>query len=313
MATSLINTECKRYGCMKNLLACYANCRYNSRCDDLRNEILPNLEQAANDINAYRRERELSSIEIQLMKRGVKFVDVAALQKNLAQGKKRSAKSVRKNKAKVKTEVLRAAPEKVETKAAKIKVVPQPEKSKIKAITRPKKSKIKATTRLEKPQAIAQKRIEATVTKKAIEPMAVSRELSGKKKSVVVQEKPRPLIKKKAKARRKKSILKPETPFKMAKKMKDSETENVNLTTETNEVNTLSATEKMTTPQRKKSAAQDAAAKKKKRMFIILDGEKSALVDEKGLMAKLLAGVSPNARYFEATEIELRLQIAHKK
>jgi hypothetical protein len=48
-------------------------------------------------------------------------------------------------------------------------------------------------------------------------------------------------------------------------------------------------------------------------MFIILDGEKSALVDEKGLMAKLLAGVSPNARYFEATEIELRLQIAHKK
>ena len=39
MATSLINTECKRYGCIKNLLACYANCRYSTRCDDLKNEV----------------------------------------------------------------------------------------------------------------------------------------------------------------------------------------------------------------------------------------------------------------------------------
>jgi hypothetical protein len=304
MANSLINTECKRYGCMKNLLACYANCRYNSRCDELRNEILPKLEQATNDINAYRRERELSSIEIQLLKRGVKFVDVASLQKKLAEGKKRSVKSSAKKKAKVKVEILKPVSEKIETSAAKIKVTKPPEK--------PKKN-LKAATRVEKTQAVAQKRIEPTVSKKTIEQILENRESSGKKQSVVLQEKPRPRIKKKVKARGKKSILKSESPFKMAKKTKDSETENENLSTETNEVTTLSATEKTTTPQRKKSPAQDAAAKKKKKMFIILDGEKSALVDEKGLMAKLLAGVSPNARYFEATEIELRLQIAHKK
>ena len=94
MATSFINTECRRYGCMKNLLACYANCRYNSRCDDLRSEILPQFEQATNDINAYRHDRDLPAIEIQLTKRGVKFIDVASLQKNLAQKKSAASTSL---------------------------------------------------------------------------------------------------------------------------------------------------------------------------------------------------------------------------
>jgi hypothetical protein len=85
------------------------------------------------------------------------------------------------------------------------------------------------------------------------------------------------------------------------------------LSSEANQANLINVAEKTSAARRKKSGGQDAAAKKKKRMYIILDGERSALVDEKGLMTKLLAGVSPNARYFEATEIELRLQIAHKK
>jgi hypothetical protein len=44
---------------MKNLLACYANCRFVTRCDELRNEIIEKPEQAATDINSYLGERGL--------------------------------------------------------------------------------------------------------------------------------------------------------------------------------------------------------------------------------------------------------------
>src|SRR6185503_7957044 len=81
MATSLINTECKRYGCMKNLLACYANCRYSTRCDDLKNEIIDKSDQAANDINAYLSARGRPPVTIQILKRGLKFADVADAKK----------------------------------------------------------------------------------------------------------------------------------------------------------------------------------------------------------------------------------------
>src|SRR5215213_8675438 len=75
MAISHITTECKRYGCMKNLLACYANCRFSTRCDELRNEIIEKPEQAAADINAYLGERGMRLIQIQFPKRGVKFAE----------------------------------------------------------------------------------------------------------------------------------------------------------------------------------------------------------------------------------------------
>jgi hypothetical protein len=191
--------------------------------------------------------------------------------------------------------------------------IAKPEAAKPKT-RKPKKTvKAKAATRVEKVQAVAQKRSEPTVLKKPIAYAQESGETRGQKKQVLVQEKPRTRLKKRVRLKGKKSILKSETGLKMAKKIKDSETENTNLAMEGGQPNGLSAAEKAAAPRRKKSSAQDAASKKKKRMFIILDGERSALVDEKGLMAKLLAGVSPNARYFEATEIELRLQIAHKK
>ena len=74
MALSLINTECRRYGCIKNLLACYANCRYNTRCDDLRNEIADKKDQAARDINEYLAEHGEGSITISFPKKGVRFL-----------------------------------------------------------------------------------------------------------------------------------------------------------------------------------------------------------------------------------------------
>lgn len=304
MATSLINTECKRYGCMKNLLACYANCRYSSRCDDLRNEIFPKPEQAASDINSYRRERELSAIEIQFLKRGVKFVDVASLQKNLAKVKKSVSKSLRKKKKRVKPVALTPRSEEAEVRAPKSK----PVKSTLRAT-----AKTTAATRLAKTQAVAPKRIATAVIRKTTEAAKESIVTAPQKKLALVPTKPRRTLKKKAKATAKKSRYQLETHLKMVKKIKDSETDNTTANFDANQSNAASAAEKSTGARRKKSGTQDASNKKKKRMFIILDGERSALVDEKGLMAKLLAGVSPNARYFEASEIELRLQIAHKK
>src|SRR5215216_4204490 len=88
MAISLINTECKRYGCIKNLLACFANCRYNSRCEDLRNEIIDKTETASNDINKYLSERGREPITIQLMKRGLKFSGTGKVAARSDQGQK---------------------------------------------------------------------------------------------------------------------------------------------------------------------------------------------------------------------------------
>src|SRR5436309_640882 len=92
MATSLINTECKRYGCRKNLLACYANCRYNTRCEELRSEVTVNFEQATKDINGYRQEHGLNLVEIQMPKRGLKFAEVVNKSPETASKKKKPLK-----------------------------------------------------------------------------------------------------------------------------------------------------------------------------------------------------------------------------
>src|ERR1044071_9847628 len=81
MARSLVTTECKRYGCMKNLLACFANCRYNTRCDELKNELADKTELATRDINQYLLERGRKPIVIQTMKRGLRFVEAAKIEK----------------------------------------------------------------------------------------------------------------------------------------------------------------------------------------------------------------------------------------
>jgi hypothetical protein len=291
MAVSLINMECKRYGCMKNLLACYANCRYNSRCDDLRGEVLPKFEQAANDINAYRQERGLSTIEIQVLKRGLKFVDVATLQKNLAKEKKAIERPspAKKPKRKTKSRKTVGGTRRIESPKAGFKPVQE----------------------IDRQPAVAEKRAVRVLKKKTA---------NGKQKAVVSLEQPYSIAPKRLTPVKKKIKSKPETDKKMSKKGKDlpaealnESKENIALASPANPLNLMNNTEKTAAPHKRKGNAQDASAKKKKKLYIILDGEKSALVDEKGLMTKLLAGVSPNARYFEATEIELRLQVSYKK
>src|SRR5436853_6971001 len=75
MAASTINVECKRFGCVKNLLACYGNCRYTGRCDELRNELVDKTAAAESDINRYLSERGRNPILVQILKRRVKFGD----------------------------------------------------------------------------------------------------------------------------------------------------------------------------------------------------------------------------------------------
>src|SRR5262249_48328497 len=88
MAASTINTECKRYGCMKNLLACFANCRYTMRCDELRNELADKTAEAESDINRYLSERGRAPVVVQILKRGVKFDDKAGRRPRPAAAKK---------------------------------------------------------------------------------------------------------------------------------------------------------------------------------------------------------------------------------
>ena len=68
---------------------------------------------------------------------------------------------------------------------------------------------------------------------------------------------------------------------------------------------------KIAAPQTKRSG-KTSAAKKPKKFYIVLEGERGTLVDESGLMKKLLTGVAPGARFFEASEMEVRLQLVKK-
>src|SRR5690349_13300886 len=135
MATSLINTECKRYGCRKNLLACYANCRYNTRCDELRNEVEANFEQATTDINSWRNERGMSLIQLQMPKRGLKFVDVKPLSPAMPRQKSVATKpKAEKPVAKLERQSPRPTiADKLEVQSAKPAVKRRPKKRRAKA------------------------------------------------------------------------------------------------------------------------------------------------------------------------------------
>ena len=64
---------------------------------------------------------------------------------------------------------------------------------------------------------------------------------------------------------------------------------------------------------RREPARNTKPAGKNGKVFIILDGKTANLVDEQGLIAHLLANNSPGTRYFEASEVEARLQIVPKR
>jgi hypothetical protein len=220
MAVSLINTECKRYGCIKNLLACYANCRYNTRCDDLRNEIEGKTDQAVKDINQYLSERGSSPIAIQFVKRGLKFTKPNSQSTEAARPKRL--------KPSLKLASLAGKPEKI----------------------------VSAKKRIMSRKA---KNTEARNTSNLAQP---AMKLPGS---------PDPKEEKKPEKRK-------------------------------------------TKPRKPKSASSNGrAARKNVKTFIILEGRTASLVDERGLMQHILSGASTDVRYFEAIEVEARLQIVARR
>jgi hypothetical protein len=295
---------------MKNLLACYANCKYNSRCEELRTEILPIISQAASDINSYRHERGLSAIDIQTTKRGLKFIDVLSSPQKLPQSKRRITQSKRlvkgKPNARGRHEILvkQASPPTANSLVTMKASKDQPRIKKHPSLTKSKKSPA---------------RVKKLTDNKVLPFTPVAKASEGKVIEKLPEKSRLKIKKKRRRVNNRQSKLKMETPGKMPRRMKELEVatekvhqENTLGGASTNQLSQGQSAEKPVV-QGKRKSSKELAAKKKKKMFIILDGNNSALVDERGLMAKLLAGVSPNARYFEATEIELRLQVAYKK
>jgi hypothetical protein len=299
MATSLINTECKRYGCIKNLLACYANCRYSGRCDDLKNEILDKTDQAATDISKYLGERGLKPITIQIMKRGVKFTDIANV-KNIIPAK------AERQEARIKSEIKFPSP--VGVSAKKTSASPRRKKSARRA--KP-KSAMPLSPVVSNP---------ATTTVNVRKARAAS---YLEKSQALLSQKPARRRKKRAKTGSANITKTPRRSFELNKKesltmpkrtIARSLEKPVEKVSVSNITSGEAATHMNSKPKaRRKSPSKSRSASRNGKVYIILEGKSASIVDEQGLMQHLFAGPSSGARYFEASEVEARVHIVVKK
>lgn len=304
MATSLINVECKRFGCMKNLLACYANCRYNTRCDELRGEVLANQEQATADINAYRATRGTPPIQIQPLKRGLKFVDLSASRKERQAVKQRQVKKptaaprtgeVRGNRPnetieKLSPKVARKAQAEKPHPPARPKSVAPPTTDK----TTPKKQK------RAKAQAVTEI-VPATVKAKIIKPKT-GRVMARRAKE------------KSAEGRAPNEAFATAT-VEASKFNRDASPEIVQTASRTISKLTRKPASAKGESRRRRSARKQSSAPRKqgKKTFIILNGDRASVVDEQGLIAQLLTGSTNGSRFFEVQEVEARLELVYKR
>ena len=247
MAISLINTECKRYGCIKNLLACYANCRYSTRCDDLRNEIIDKTELASSDINKYLVERGRTPITIQLMKRGLKFADAESL----------AVKSSKPRGALFEDKPL-ALP----------RIIKSPKR---------------------RPHSIdARKRTSSNREPvKKLEPV-----LTKIRKSAVMPRRP-----------------KKESNLNLAEKEQIS---NPPVQSPESSAHNKPRMTKPARSKKRKSSSGSRSVDRNGKVYIILEGKSASVVDEHALMMHLFTNPSSGARYFEASEVEARVQITKK-
>lgn len=237
---------------MKNLLACFANCRYNTRCQELRNEIEDKTEQAASDINQYLVEKSVPPIRIQLLTKGLKFVPLSKIEKP-----KREQK----------------------TKIEK----PKPEQKS--------KSLISKKSHIVPSQPVAATRSGSTFgqSKKS---RAV--ELQPAKKRISRKRKP---MSRKANSTQ---IHNADAPVAQTQEPKESKPKSVRSTKSTSRFSPSS-------PLRKTKTAGS------KKLYIIIENEAATVVDEQGLIKRMLAGPSSKARFFEAKEVEAQLQIVYKR
>jgi hypothetical protein len=330
MATSLINTECKRYGCIKNLLACYANCRYNSKCDDLRTEILDKTDQAASDINAYLRGRGRAPVTIQILKRGLKFADAANVKKALPAKAERQESQIKKsrirNKIKSPARIKTSLSAKIESQKAfnnlgrkqmgepaKLGSKPSPniDKSNNQAMPAEKirpVAKIKKTlsaSYLEKNQALSNRRL---ATGGPVRRKRKKVKKAGNKRIALPQSPG-------TEAKQKKSIT-------MPRRVKNAEIEHSAETVSASNASSIGVERPANTrskPPRARSRNKNGDSSRSRpslrngKVFIIVEGKSANIVDEQGLMQHLLTSASPTARYFEANEVEARLHIVPKR
>lgn len=64
---------------------------------------------------------------------------------------------------------------------------------------------------------------------------------------------------------------------------------------------------------RKKATAKTRKATGAGKVYIIIEGQSATIVDEQGLMMHLFSNNSKTTRYFEASEVEARVQIVPKR
>ena len=271
MAVSHINMECKRYGCMKNLLACYANCRYNGRCDELRTEVVAKADQATKDINDYLRERGRAPITIQVMKRGLRFTE--------------APRQLTTQKSSEEKKLLPPPPQPVVAeKSGVLKTTSQKALGLTARRARRKKSKLNGSS---------------TQTVKTV----TSKQVSDFKKREPKQS-----------TKQRKRMARKSVREESIKKQERAEPSAAPLEGRDSAATAKAAPSRNgSTRKRRETARNTQPGKKNGKVFIILDGKSANLVDEQGLIAHLLANNSPGARYFEASEVEARLQIVPKR
>lgn len=292
MTASLINTECKRYGCIKNLLACYANCRYSGRCDDLKNEILDKTDQAARDISAYLGERGRKPVTIQILKRGVKFTDIANV-KNLA-----SAKPAR-LKARVKSEIKPPAPKPVAGVNAKNGARKEPIKLKRKKGRR--RARLKSASSFSAVETNVVNVRKARAASYLEKTQALSTQNTASKRKT---------------ARKRKKSAKSGNPVVTRATYNSpglNQRENNSMPKETVSNATFGEQSASAGGKAKTKRKGSSKSRSNSKVYIILEGKVASLVDEKGLMQHLFANSSATARYFEASEVEARVHIVLKK
>jgi hypothetical protein len=242
---------------MKNLLACYANCRYNTRCDELRAEVEGKLEQATGDINAYLTERGGGPITIQLMKRGLKFAD----------------------------------PSKIRPPSPESKRTGKPRLSKAISNSSDNSSGKRRAEKIS-PVAASKRNTKAEVTSSHV----------GRRKAALKSR-----LKESSKMTRKAKSI---TNASEARK----ESSPSPAATERESILNQAANGKAAASRKKRARGSGASASNHKgKTYIVLEGNSATLLDEQGLMMRVLNGSSPGARYFEATEVEARVQIIAKR
>jgi hypothetical protein len=325
---------------MKNLLACYANCRFSTRCDELRNEIIEKPEQAAADINAYLGERGMRLIQIQFPKRGVKFPEAGRQVSESRPGKgllRIEGKAVATGRP-----PAALALEKVGERRGGISKVPGPGVARRSAPAvvlegeggraRPKRrlkagmkkarafpdklqeDLVKEGEREPQKKASSQK---ATPSKKraagkkalrARAPAALTAKVKPRSEARVVEEKPV----------RKKSAKKAAAAVSRSRRAAVRADAGNAIKQEITMSEQFTDKEKSARPKKgpsnkRVSAASGRSGRKQGKKFIILEGKTASLVDEQGLMMHIMSGPSEEARYFEVNEVEARVQIVSKK